>query len=364
MLITDLNARVQAYRHEIDSAAARVLDRGWFVLGPEVEAFEHAFAQYCGVLNCVSVANGTDALEIALRAVNVRAGDRVATVANAGMYTTTALVAIGAEPVFMDVDLSTRVVSVDQVEQAIATGVRAVVLTHLYGQAIPDLERITAKCRAAGVAVVEDCAQAHGAMHQGRRVSGFGDAGCFSFYPTKNLGALGDGGAVVSQNNEIAERVRRLRQYGWRSKYCVEMLGARNSRLDEMQAAILSVFLPHLDAWNARRREIARAYSTRIEHRDVIHPTVGSDDYVAHLYILRAARRDALRSHLKQHDIATDVHYPIPDHQQPAMGSQHVALRLPNTERLANEVLTLPCYPEMTTAQVEQVIRAVNDWAT
>jgi aminotransferase EvaB len=364
MLITDLNSRARAHRSAINAATARVLDRGWFVMGPEVSEFEGAFAQYCGVSNCISLANGTDALELALRAVGIQAGDRVATVANAGMYTATATLAIGAEPWFMDVDLTTRVVTADQVRTAVEAGVRAVVLTHLYGQAVPELEYIVGLCRAAGVAVIEDCAQAHGARHQGRRVGSFGDAGCFSFYPTKNLGALGDGGAVVSDRADVADAVKSLRQYGWRSKYCVARPGARNSRLDELQAACLMVFLPHLDAWNARRRDIARAYSAGIQHAHIEHPTVAGDDYVAHLYVVRCPARDSLRNHLKQHDIATDIHYPIPDHRQPVAGDRYQRIHLPNTERLAQEVLTLPCYPEMTNAQVDQVVKAVNGWAS
>lgn len=364
MLINNLSAHVTSYRSSIDAAIKRVLDRAWLVLGPEVENFEQLFAGYIQVAHCRSVANGTDALELALRALGVKAGDKVATVANAGMYTSTAILSIGGTPIFMDVDLVTQVVMQSEVERAIAQGVKAVVVTHLFGQAQHDIVGIADKCRTAGVALVEDCAQAHGARVNGKRVGSFGNAGCFSFYPTKNLGALGDGGAVVCREVELAEKVGHLRQYGWSAKYQVELAGARNSRLDEMQAAVLSVFLPHLDTWNVRRRVIASQYSRCIAHPAVILPLVGGDDYVAHLYVVRCVERDKLRQHLRNLDIPTDVHYPIPDYRQPIFGNKYSDMHLPNTERLAHEVLTLPCYPEMTDEDVTRVINAVNGWTT
>lgn len=362
MLINNLSLHVSSSRVALDAAIKRVLDRAWLVLGPEVEAFEKSFANYVGVSHCITVANGTDALELALRAVGVARGDKVATVANAGMYTTTALLAIGAAPIFLDIDLETRVVTATEVDRAIHLGVKAIVVTHIYGQAIPDIFKISALCRASGVSLIEDCAQANGARISGKQVGSFGDAGCFSFYPTKNLGALGDGGAVVTNNAALAKNVSRLRQYGWSAKYQVELTGACNSRLDEIQAAILSVFLPQLDSWNARRREIASQYSTLITHPKIVIPSVAGEDYVAHLYVIRSPERDRLREHLRKQDIATDVHYPIPDHRQPVFGNRFSDLRLPNTEKLAQEVLTLPCYPEMTQEDVGSVINAVNEW--
>lgn len=362
MLINNLSDHLASSRIALDAAIKRVLDRAWLVLGPEVEAFEKSFANYIGVNHCIAVANGTDALELALRAVGIVQGDKVATVANAGMYTTTALFTIGAEPTFLDVDLETRVVTVTEIDRAILLGVKAIVVTHIYGQAIPEILEISAKCRAACVALVEDCAQAHGARINGKQVGSFGDAGCFSFYPTKNLGALGDGGAVVTNNTVLSEKVTRLRQYGWKAKYQVELAGACNSRLDEVQAAVLSVFLPKLDGWNARRREIASQYSTLITHLEVKCPPVSGENYVAHLYVVRSLKRDILRDHLRKQDIATDVHYPIPDYRQPVFGNRFSDMYLPNTEILAHEVLTLPCYPEMTNEDVNRVINAVNDW--
>jgi dTDP-4-amino-4,6-dideoxygalactose transaminase len=309
------------------------------------------------------VANGTDALELAMRAVGVRNGQRVATVANAGFYTSTAVRAIGAVPFFLDVDLETRVVTLKEVERALLEKVSAVVVTHLYGQAVPEIDEMAALCRTSGVPLIEDCAQAHGASIKGQRVGSFGDMGCFSFYPTKNLGALGDGGAVVCQTTELAERVGRLRQYGWQSKYHVELEGARNSRLDEIQAAILSSFLPLLDGWNARRREIAAAYTRGIDHPAVMLPAIGGEDYVAHLYVVRTSRRTLLQKHLKDSGIASEVHYPVPDHRQAVLGDRFAALSLPHTEQLAQEALTLPCYPEMTDDDVRRVIAAIQAWS-
>lgn len=362
MLINDLNPRLQKYQNQIKAATNRVIENGWLVLGPEVKRFEKSFAEYLGTTHCVSLANGTDAIELALRALGIERADRVATVANAGAYTTTALLSIGAEPFFLDVDIHSRNTTLEEVERALAEGVKAVVVTHLYGLAVPQIRQIAELCARQGVPLLEDCAQSHGAQVGGQRIGTFGDAASFSFYPTKNLGALGDGGAVVTANDEVAQKVTRLRQYGWTAKYQVEVAGARNSRLDEMQAAILSALLPDLDAANACRRNIAAKYSAGIVHPEVTLPSKGGEEYVAHLYVIQSARRDALRAHLRDSDIATDVHYPIPDYRQPVFANRFESIWLDNSERLSREILTLPCYPEMTDAQVGQVICAVNAW--
>ncbi len=362
MQINNLSARIHAYEDQIKSAINGVIDSGWLVLGPEVKKFEASFAEYLSAVHCISLANGTDAIELALRGMGVESGESVATVANAGMYTTTAILAIGAEPFFLDVDLKTRNTTLSEVDRAIAAGVKAVVVTHLYGLATPEIREIAKRCAQHGVRLLEDCAQAHGALADGQRVGTFGDASSFSFYPTKNLGALGDGGAVVTNSADLAEKVSRLRQYGWTDKYRVELAGARNSRLDEMQAAILLAFLPHLDAANARRREIAARYSAMIKHGDVLLPEQMGAEYVGHLYVLCSPRRDSLRMHLRTLDIASDVHYPIPDYRQPVFGQRFAQVRLANTEHLVGEILTLPCYPEMTESQVDEVITGVNSW--
>lgn len=362
-LINDLSVRIAKHKARYRTAIERVMDSGWLVLGPEVTRFEQTFAAYVGAPHCVTLANGTDAIELALRAMGIMSGERVATAANAGMYSTTALSAIGAEPYFMDVDCDTRGVNLAEVKQAVESGARAVVVTHLYGLAIPEIGAIAEYCAHQGTLLLEDCAQAHGAHVNGKHVGTFGDAASFSFYPTKNLGALGDGGAVVTSNPKLAEQVKLLRQYGWTTKYRVEVSGARNSRLDEIQAAILRELLPLLDEENTRRREIAARYSTAIRHPDIAVPPPGGGEYVAHLYVIRSRGRDALRDYLREREISSDVHYPIPDYRQPIFGGRFANVWLPNTECLVNEILSLPCYPEMSNAEVDRVIDAVNGWS-
>lgn len=363
MLINDLSARTRAHEERINAALQRVVGRGWFVLGPEVAEFEKAFAAYLDLPHCVSVANGTDAIELGLRAIGMGQGSKIATVANAGMYSTTALVAIGGEPCFMDVSADTHNVTLREVERVLAQGVDAVIITHLYGRAVAEVEQIAQACKKAGVMLFEDCAQAHGAQVNGRKAGSFGDASSFSFYPTKNLGALGDGGAIATPSENVAAIARSLRQYGWSQKYQVERANARNSRLDEMQAAVLLEFLPLLDAANARRRDIAQRYRETISHSAVSLPSWDGTDYVGHLFVIRTPQRDALRAHLRTLDIAAEVHYPVPDHRQPVFQSKFEAVSLPNTEMLAGDILTLPCYPEMTDEQVDIVASGINAWA-
>lgn len=360
--VCNLSARIIKYQNQIKETVNRVIDSGYFILGPEVDKFEKAFACFHRSQYCISLANGTESIELALKAMHVGPKDLVATVANAGMYVTTSILAAGAEPYFMDVSLETKNVTFNEVRSAIEAGVKAVVVTHLYGLAIAEIEQIAQYCAQKKIFLLEDCAQAHGAQVNGRRVGTFGDASSFSFYPTKNLGALGDGGAVVTNNREIAEEVKLLRQYGWTSKYKVNIARARNSRLDEIQAAILSLFLPELNMMNDRRREIANYYTTMISHPDILVPSVQSLDYVAHLYVIRSSRRDELRNYLLARNIASDVHYPIPDYKQPFFCDRYKNIHLSNTERLAKEILTLPCYPEMENNEVDQVISAINGW--
>ena len=339
----------------------RVQASGRYVLGAEVAAFEGEFAATCGVAHAVGVASGSDALELALRAAGVTAADEVATVANAAMYATLAIRAIGARPRFIDVDDTTLLVDPAALATALTHRTRAVVVTHLYGRLAPmrELAEVTQRW---GIPIIEDCAQAHGAARDGRCAGSFGLAGCFSFYPTKNLGALGDGGAVVTADAAFGDRLRALRQYGWRRKYEVVTDGGRNSRLDEMQAAMLRARLPGLHAANARRRAIAGAYSTRIRHPALrVPPTPGSDD-VAHLFVLRTPDRRGLATALAAHGIDTDVHYPIPDHRQPVVAADYASIRLPVSERACNEVLSLPCFPELTAAEIEAVIATCNAW--
>jgi len=358
--INALGRHIAPLQDELARIAAGVIASGHYVLGPGVRAFEQAFAAWCGVAEAVGVANGTDALELALKAVGVGPGDRVAVAPNAAMYGTSAVLACGAEPMFVDVDAEGRI----DLETLLATVAReglpkAVIVTHLYGR-LAAIEAIVDWAATQGVAVVEDCAQAHGASRGGRRAGSFGDIAAFSFYPTKNLGALGDGGAVLSRRSELAERVRQLRQYGWAAKYRNALAGGRNSRLDELQAAFLYAMLPHLDDWNARRRAIARRYRQGIRHSTLRLPAPSGDDDVAHLFVLRCARRDALAAHLRASGVQTDIHYPLPDHRQACFAGRFDALHLPGAEREAREVLSLPCFPELTDVEVDAVITACN----
>jgi len=362
ILVNDLYRHTTSVRDEVIAAMTQVVDSAWFVHGKACAAFEQAFAEYCGTAHCAGVANGTDALELGLRGIGVTSGTRVATVANASFYTATALFAIGAHPVFIDVDATTQLMDLGHLREALdREPVDAVVVTHLYGL-MHDMQAVMEICRPRGVRVLEDCAQAHGARRGGQRAGSWGDAATFSFYPTKNLGAIGDGGAVVTNDAGVADRVRLLRQYGWTKKYEVGVLGARNSRLDELQAAVLLAKLPHLDGWNARRRDIASRYSEGINHPRIQVPPRRGDEYVAHLFVIRCEDRESLKGHLAGAGVATDIHYPVPDHRQPAIASLADWPALPVTEALASNVLTLPLYPELSDDEVTEVIQAVNAW--
>lgn len=361
LLINDLDRHGRQIDDLVRKAIDQVLSTGSYILGRQCSAFESEFAAYCQADHCVAVANGTDALEIALRCLGVERGSRVATVANAGFYTSTALAPLGAEPVFVDTDPIDHLMDVQQLAAVLdQSKVDCIVVTHLYGL-MHDMRAIAALAAARGIPVLEDCAQAHGATRGGRRAGSFGQAAVFSFYPTKNLGAIGDGGAIVTSDATVAERARRLRQYGWGLKYRVTSEGGRNSRLDEIQAAVLRAKLPHLPEWNRRRRDIARRYSTEIKSPRVKAAPVRGEEYVAHLYVVRCDDRDGLRKHLAEAGIASDIHYPVPDHCQPVLAGRDWP-RLPVTEQGSREILTVPCFPELTDAEVEHVIARINAW--
>jgi dTDP-3-amino-2,3,6-trideoxy-4-keto-D-glucose/dTDP-3-amino-3,4,6-trideoxy-alpha-D-glucose/dTDP-2,6-dideoxy-D-kanosamine transaminase len=338
----------------LQEVAARVIARGRYVQDEEVAAFEREFAAYCGAAHCVGVANGTDALELALRAAGVGRGARVATVANAGGYASAAIAAVGAEALYVDIgeDLT---LSVDAAQRVLHEA-QALIVTHLYGR-VAAVARLCEHAARAGVVVIEDCAQAHGATANGRSVGTFGALGAFSFYPTKNLGALGDGGAVITSDAGLAATLRSLRQYGWGDKYRVVRAGGRNSRLDELQAAFLRVKLPHLTRWNAERLVLAERYREGLRGLPLRVPPWREGEYVAHLFVVLCAGRDGLREHLAREGIATDVHYPVGDHLQDVASSP--LPHLPLTEAACREVVTLPCFPGMPTAQVDRVIAAI-----
>jgi dTDP-4-amino-4,6-dideoxygalactose transaminase len=355
----DLARQLAPQRTELESAVLSVIRSGRFVLGDHVAAFESEFSAYCGARHAVGVANGTDALELALRAVGVSSGDRVVAVANAGGYGTAAIRACGAMPLYVDVDMRSMQVNIADFERAISTGPRAAIVTHLYGRLadVEALQRLAVACR---VTLVEDCAQAHGARLDGRHAGTFGSIGCFSFYPTKNLGALGDGGAAITQDDELAANLRALRQYGWHRKYLVERAGGRNSRLDELQAAVLRHRLLVLDTDNRRRRAIAERYLRCIRNPLLEVPIRQGEEDVVHLFVILTRHRDALAAHLAAHDIGCDVHYPVPDHRQPGLPVPDNMVPLPVTEQLARQVLTLPAFPAMTEEEIARVIDTCN----
>lgn len=361
--INDLVLHNHAIAGELEAALKRVLMSGWYALGPEVDTFEKAFAGWCGATYCRGLANGTDALEIALKALGVEAGSEVITAANAGMYSGTAILAIGARPVYVDIDPATYTIDPKLVEALVTPKTKAIIATHLYGR-IADMPALMALAARLKLPVLEDCAQAHGAMLNGKKAGSWGDAAAFSFYPTKNLGALGDGGAIVTNRQDVHERVSQLRQYGWESKYKVVRRGGRNSRLDEMQAALLNVKLKHLDAWTKRRQELGKLYCEQIRNPAVSVSPFEGDKHVYHLYVLRSARRDALKAYLASKQIAADVHYPYLDYQHPVFSedADMKKYHLPHSEQATREILTIPCYPELSTKDATFVIDAINSW--
>jgi dTDP-3-amino-3,4,6-trideoxy-alpha-D-glucose transaminase len=357
----DPKRQYQSIRAELDEAATRVMANGLYILGPEVRAFEEEFAAFCGASYAVGVASGTDALQLALVALGAGDGGEVITVANAGVPSTVAILQAGARPVFVDVDERGYNLDSTALEAAITPRTRAIMPVHLYGRTA-ELEPILAIAGRHGIPVVEDCAQAHGATYRGRPVGSIGACGCFSFYPTKNLGAIGDGGMVVTSDAALAEKLRRLRQYGWERKYYSAEPGGVNSRLDELQAALLRVKLRHLPEWNALRRQWAECYDDLLAGADLILPEApGEGEHVYHLYVVRSRERDKLQAALRERGIGTDIHYPLPAHQQPIYTQLAPPGGLPITEELAREVLSLPIFPELTQAEVEAVAAAVRE---
>ena len=353
---TNPKAGYTAYKDEIDAAIARVMESGRYILGREVAAFEEEFAAYIGVGYGVGVGSGTDALHLALRACGVGPGDEVVTVSHTAVATAAAIEMCGARPVFVDIDLSTFVIDPNQIERVITSRTKAIVPVHLYGQ-VADMELIQSIARSRGLVVVEDCAQSHGATRGGRKSGSLGDIAAFSFYPTKNLGAFGDGGMVVTGNRELAERVRMLREYGWRQRVNSEIPGV-NSRLDELQAAVLRVKLKHLDHGNGERRRKAAIYTSGLKGGGVVCPAeMESVRHVYHLYVVRTQNRDSLQAFLEERGIGTLIHYPIPVHLQQAYSHLGYARGdLPLTEACCQEILSLPLFPELADSEIETVV--------
>jgi len=354
----DIQAQHASIRDEMSAAIDGVLASGRFIGGPEVEGFEEEFARFCGVKHAIGVGNGTDALQLALRACGVGAGDEVITAAFTFTATAEAIVNVGARPVFVDVD-ETYTLDVDQVAGRITPRTKALIPVHLYGQPA-DMDPLLDLAEQRGLYVVEDAAQAQGARYRGRRAGSLGHIACFSFYVAKNLGALGDAGAVITDNDGWAETIRALRDHGRSGHYLHTVVGY-NSRLDALQAAVLRVKLRHLDDWNAARRRVAQAYDKQLAASGLALPQVAPGrEPIYHLYVVRAPDRDGLRQRLAEDGISTGIHYPIPLHLQPAY--QFLAYErgsLPNSEAWAEQVLSLPIYAEMTEGQVAEVVTSI-----
>lgn len=357
-------AQYQSHKDEILEAIKRVLESGNYILGPEVATFERSFAAYCGTDYAIGVNSGTDALILALRALSIGPGDEVITVSHTALATIAAIIANGATPVLVDIDPVYYTMDPECFQRAITSKTKAVIPVHLYGQPA-DMDAILGIARTHGLFVIEDCAQATGATYKSKRVGSIGDAGCFSFYPTKNLGAIGDGGMVVTRNVQLAEQIRKHRQYGWDENRITKEAGL-NSRLDEIQAAILNVKLRTLDTDNVRRIEIAQHYNKALSVLPATLPAAQPEStHVYHLYVLACDDRDRLKKHLAVHHILAGIHYPLPAHRHGGYDN-HVlcaAEGLPVTELLASRILTLPLYPELTDAEIEQIIAAVRGFA-
>lgn len=355
----DLKAPYLELKEELDEAIARVLNSGWFIGGEEVEKFEAEYADYCGASHAVGVANGLDALHLALRAMEVGPGDEVIVPSNTYIATWLAVSQCGATPVPVEPDARTFNINPALIEEAITPRTKVVLPVHLYGQPA-DMSPILSIARKHGLRVLEDGAQAHGARYKGQRLGGHGDVVAWSFYPGKNLGAIGDGGAVTTNDSELADRIRVLRNYGSRVKYVNEVPGY-NSRLDPLQAAVLSVKLRYLDEWNVRRKALARQYLQGLAGSALILPHVPDwADPVWHLFVVQHTRRDGLQRQLANADVATLIHYPIPPHKQQAYAYVDWAPNeFPLASRMADEVLSLPMGPHLKLEQVQQVVTAL-----
>ncbi len=358
--VSDPHASYLSYKDEIDAAIHKVLDSGWYILGEVTREFESNFADYIGVKHCVGVNSGTDAISLALRALDIGAGDEVITVSLTAVATVAAIDLVGATPVLCDIDPDTRCMDASRVEDLISEKTKAILPVHLYGHPadLPALQDIAKKHN---LFLIEDCAQAHGAQIDGKMIGSFGDLACFSFYPTKNLGAFGDGGAVCTNNNALADRLRWLREYGWKERY-ISYYKGMNTRLDEMQAAILNVKLKHLEHDTQKRIAIAQTYQQALAGLDLKLPnTKPGYRHVYHLYVVETDHREGLQAYLRDNGVATAIHYPQAVHQQPAYNQKIKGFNdLPVTNSLVPEILSLPMYPELSKDKQEHVIEMIR----
>ncbi len=358
----DLARQHEEIGEEVLDALERLLRSGRFVLGPEVEAFENEFAAYCGCRAGIGVASGTDAITLALKALGAGPGDEVVTAAFSAPPTAVAISLAGAVPVFADIDPDSRTIDPGLVAEAVSSRTRFLVIVHLYGRMarMPELMQVAERL---GLVVIEDCAQAHGASLQGRKAGSWGHAGCYSFYPTKNLGAYGDGGMVVAGDEELATRLHRLRDYGRGDRDRLEEIGL-NSRLDELQAALLRIKLGRLETWNRRRRLLAGRYLEGLADLPLALPAWdGEENHCFHLFVVESDDREALRAHLDKRGIGTGIHYSVPLHLQgPYLPGGSPPAPCPVSERLAKRALSLPLFPQMSESEQEQVIAAIREF--
>ncbi len=356
----DLKKVNERFRAEMDAATKRLLDSGWYLLGHEIEQFEADFAAYCGVKHCIGCANGLDALKLIIKGYGLGPGDEIIVPANTYIASILAISDNGCTPVLVEPKRETRLIDEDLIEAAVTPRTKAIMVVHLYGRAM-NMTKVWALAKKYNLKVIEDSAQAHGAKFEGRRVGSLGDASGFSFYPGKNLGCLGDGGAVTTNDGELAAKVRALRNYGSDIKYHFPYRGT-NSRLDEIQAAWLSVKLPHLDADNKRRRAIAARYCTEIKNPLIELPQGPNDEsMVWHVFSVTCSKRDEFQHYLMDNGIQTVIHYPIPPHKQPCYAEWNECC-YPITERIHREILSLPISPVLTDEEICDIIQAVNEF--
>lgn len=354
----DLKSVNETVRNEIEEGIGRVLDSGWYMLGRECEAFEREFANYIGTCHAVAVGSGLDALNLIMKAYDFRDGDEIIVPANTYIATILAVSGNGCVPVLAEPSIDTFNIDPDRAEELITGKTKAILCVHLYGQVAP-MDRLRAVAKKHGIKLIEDCAQAHGATMYGKKAGSLSDAAGFSFYPTKNLGCLGDAGAVTTDDDELAQRIRSLRNYGSFKKYVFAEKGI-NSRMDEIQASVLRAKLRHLDEFNGKRRNIAHRYCEEIKNKRIILPAVGREEFhVWHKFVVRCKDRDDLIEYLMHNEIETMVHYPIPPHKQSAYIEWN-QMSLPVTEQIHREVLSLPIYPTLSEDSVTKVIEAIN----
>lgn len=362
--LVDLTAQYHSIKKEMDAAVLSTLESGHFILGPQVTKFEESVAAYLGVNHAVGLASGTDALVIALRALNIGDGDEVIIPAYTFFATAGSVMSVGAQPVVVDIDPQSYQMDANRIEAAVTPKTRAIIPVHLYGHP-SDMNPILEIARKHDLKIIEDNAQGYGAEYLGRKTGAMGDVGCLSFFPTKNLGAYGDGGMAVTNDDALAGQMRMLRAHGWKKKYYSEMVGY-NSRLDALQAAILQAKFPHVDAWNEKRRELSKRYNEHLAPLGITTPVEREwAKHVYHLYIIRHEKRNALQAFLKEKGIASEVYYPIPPHlADPCRKFGYKEGDFPHAEKAARETLALPLYPELTLAQQDEVIAAVKDFVS